>query len=330
MGISKKLNSILDNLLIAVVLFFLTNRLSGDSTSINLTYLKVIKDSFIREGPASYYKVAENLATGTIIQAIEKHNDWYLVKTHSGQIGWISADDVTPQVKFPAQTAETKSQISSDQNLDQKLSFLFTEELDFFGSGFLWTEPGNSGKIVTYLTPGLQVKKLETNGIFFKVQLPNGLIGWVDQSHFSSTKQKLSYPTSEPVTIRLNLAKHGNLRQEPSLTDPVIEKIPGDKVVWIIDTTNVWHQIKTTNNQTGGLYQSSLNQKTVSPNGGKPSVKILQRNGNLRQSPSLTSEVIQVIPSQTAITVLDSLSDWYQVRLSDETVGWINKIIFEK
>ena len=324
MGVLEKLNSLIGSLFITVALFCLTGELHSGPTSADLSYFKIIKNGLVREGPASYYKIAENLEIGTIVQAFEKHDDWYLIKTHSGRIGWIVASDVTPQVQSQDLMAKTNLQNGSPPNIDQKMPLLFTENLKLLTTGFLWTEPDGSGKIIGYLILGLRVKKLETNGIFYKIQLQNGLIGWADQSLFTIAEPKLPLPL--PKTV----AKNGNLRQEPSLSAPVIEKIPKGKSVTIIDSTDGWYKIKTASDLTGWLHQSLFNGETGLQNGGKLSVKILLRNGNLRQSPNLAGKVIQVIPAQTAITVLDSLSGWYQVHLPDETIGWINQSLFEK
>ncbi|HQC63051.1 MAG TPA: SH3 domain-containing protein, partial [Candidatus Marinimicrobia bacterium] len=120
MGILKKLNSLIGNLLITVALFCLTGELHSEPTSADLSYLKIIKNGLLREGPASYYKIAENLEIGTIVQAFEKHDDWYLIKTHSGRIGWITASDVTPQVQSQDLMAKTNLQNGSPPNIDQK------------------------------------------------------------------------------------------------------------------------------------------------------------------------------------------------------------------
>ena len=80
MGILEKLNSLIYNLFITVALFCLTGELHSEPTSADLSYLKIIKNGLLREGPASYYKIAENLEIGTIVQAFEKHDDWYLIK----------------------------------------------------------------------------------------------------------------------------------------------------------------------------------------------------------------------------------------------------------
>lgn len=318
---------ILNWLLLSVFLLSPLSGIAADSTATGVGHLRVIKEAAVREGPAPYYKVSENLALSTIIESVEKSGDWYLVKTPSRRIGWISAEDVISLVK-------SENSLSSDEpkplaNHNNQLVQLHTpaNEIEIIANGFLRMGPTTSEVIIANLSTGLRVKKLESNGDWYKIQLPIGLIGWANRNLFAVPLEEISFT---PPIFKLTLIKNGNLRQNPDRSASILGKIAKGTTVTIIDSAADWYQITTADSQTGWLNRILFNRETGQATTPLLLIKTLQRNGNLREAPKLNSTIIKVIPVQTSITILDSLPDWYQVRLSDQTTGWVNKLVFTK
>ncbi|MFA5729601.1 MAG: SH3 domain-containing protein [Candidatus Neomarinimicrobiota bacterium] len=323
MIVSLRLIGITFGLTLTILLLTPSAGLATDSTGVEIERLRVVKESLIREGPAPYYKVAETLAPSTIIHSIEKSGDWYLVKTPSGRIGWISAADVILLIE-PVKTTAANELTPSAPVSQEPLS---PDEIEIITSGFLMTEPSLSGKKIANLVSGLRVKKLATNSEWYKVQLPTGLIGWVNRNLLAISFEPLP---STPSVLRLTLTKNGNLRKNPNLKATVIGTVAKGTTVTILDSTVHWYNVTIDDNQKGWLnrilFENGTGQKTTV----SPSKKILQRNGNLRYKPTLKSAIITIVPLQTTVTVLDSLPNWYKVRLPNQTTGWINKLVFNQ
>jgi len=310
---SLKLIRIIVGLVFAIELLNPLDGLAADSTATGTGSLKVTKESVLREGPAPYYKISENLASATIIQSLDKSGDWYLVKTPLGRIGWISAEDVTALTE-----SENKSTATEPES---------TNEIEVIANGFLRTGPSNIETIIANLISGLSVKKITSHAEWYKIQLPDGLIGWADRGLFSASWEALPYT---PPELRLTLNKNGNFRKNPNLKAPIIGTIANGTTVTILDSIANWYKIATDDNQIGWLNRILFETETGYSSRVSLLTKALQRNGNLRQTPTLKSPIITVVPAQTAVIVLDSLADWYLVRLPNQTTGWIHRLIFTK
>jgi len=300
----------------------------------NPVYLKVIKEGIVREGPAPYYKVAETLPSPTVLKAVDKTGEWFLVKTPGGRIGWINAEAVIP-IEEPAGNPESSEPKTPENNGTVRVQLRLSEELEITANGFLMAGPGASEKIISNLNAGLRVKKLETEGDWYKIELPIGLVGWAHSNLFPEIKAETLI---EPTVLQTKLIKNGNLRQNPTRNAPVLATLPAGTIVTVIDSTTNWYKITTADGQTGWMnYLLFPGNNPEKPTTKSEIKKFLSRNGNLRESHSLNDPVIKVVPAGTSVTILDSIPNWYRVRLPDltgagpstgQTTGWINTKIF--
>lgn len=307
---------------------------AASSPVANPVYLKVIKEGIVREGPAPYYKVAETLPPPTVLKAVDKTGEWFLVKTPGGRIGWINAEAVIP-IDEPAGNPEAAEPKPSDNNGNVKVQLRLSDELEVATNGFLMAGPGASEKIISNLNAGLRVKKLETAGDWYKIELPIGLVGWAHCTLFPEIKPETPI---EPAVLHTKLIKNGNLRQNPTRNAAVLATLPAGTAVTLIDSTVNWYKITTADGQTGWMnYLLFPGKSPQKPSAKTELKKTLARNGNLRESPALNAPVIKVIPARTTVTVLDSIPDWYKVQMPDpsgaghsngQATGWINTKIF--
>jgi N-acetylmuramoyl-L-alanine amidase len=317
-------------LALTILLICLTRAGTASSPLASPVHLKIIKEGIVREGPAPYYKVAETLPISTEIKAVDKSGDWYLVKTPSGRIGWINAEAVTP-ISAPANTIENNAPKPPTDNNNVTVQLRLTEELEVTSSGFLMAGPSTTEEIIANLSTGLRVKKLDTEGDWYKIELPIGLVGWAHAGLFPEIKAETP---PESTVVQSKLMKNGNLRQKPTRNAGVLATLQAGTVVTVIDSTTNWYKITTPDGQTGWMNYLLFDTKSPATPVTKPATKseirkTLTRNGNLREAHSLNAAVIKVVQAGTAVTVLDSIPNWYKVRLPDQTTGWINTIIFQ-
>ncbi len=300
--------------------------LAGSPAGADLGYLQVTKDGVLREGPAPYYKISATLEPLTEIQALDKSGEWYLVKTPGEQIGWINAEFVKA-INKPKTESDSLASSHPSNNNPIRVELRRPDELVVAAKGFLLADSGNAEKILASLSAGLCVKKLAADGEWYKIELPIGLVGWAHRSLFPEIREKP--PVSRPTIVQSILIKNGNLRQNPDRNAAVLATLPVGMTVTLTDSSDNWYKITTDSGQTGWMHRL-LFAKNTPP---RPVIKteqrkVLTRNGNLRSTPALNGRVIQVVPARTSVTVLDSIPNWYQVRLSDKTTGWINSLIF--
>lgn len=107
-------------------------------------------------------------------------------------------------------------------------------------------------------------------------------------------------PTTPTDSYRYTLA-NVNLREEKSLSAPVLTVIPKDTRVEVIDAAEDWYEVAY-NNQTGYVYASYLSTP-----------KYTWRDILLRTYPSAESNPSAIIPAKTEVQVLSVTGDWSYV-----------------
>ena len=137
-----------------------------------------------------------------------------------------------------------------------------------------------------------------------------------DMSIFDGGASAPSKPTQQITVTPMNIlgvitASTLRIRQEPNTESDILGNYNKGEIVSLIGkTSNDWY--KTDKGYISGEYVKYLQGKVVNCN------KV-----NVRQLPTTTSPSLKVIPAGTTVYVIIGMNDWYNVLLSDNTVGWI-------
>lgn len=126
-------------------------------------YVKQTDDGFLnlREGPGVQYKIIKRMYPGDRVDAFESKGTWRKLEHGGGgdplHRGWASS-------KF----------------LEQRLAFGQTLTVKQTNDGYLnlRTGPGEKYSIIRRIYPDDQVRLLDANGAWRRVELANGVTGW--------------------------------------------------------------------------------------------------------------------------------------------------------
>ncbi|MEI4831183.1 SH3 domain-containing protein [Bacillus sp. FJAT-53711] len=136
-----------------------------------------------------------------------------------------------------------------------------------------------------------------------------------------STVQTVS--AQQKTKIKIGYVKTNTLQvyTSPKATDSVIETIPKNTPVTILETTNEWYKIHT-QNKTGYVKKEAISLAKTSNS--KQQYIVNADALNVRSEPNTQSEIIDVLPNGKFVTIQEEQEGWYKV-IHNGTSGYVKK-----
>ena len=279
-----------------------------------------------RSGPGTNYSSQGIIASGTSITVTDTSNsEWYAVRLSNGSTGYIYAEYIS---------VSTGDSTSSGEERSAKTTAYVN-----FRSG-----PGTNYSSKGIIASGTSITVTDTsNAQWYAVRLSNGSTGYIFAEYISlsgsNTPSATAAPTQAPSNGSEQTAKtteYVNFRSGPGTNYSSKGVIALGTTVTVTDTSNSqWYAVRLANGSTGYIFAQYLkvtgtSSATPTPtptqapsNDGTVQAK-LTADVNLRRGAGTNYGVIKVIGTGTTVTVTDaSNSQWYKVKLSDGTEGYL-------
>ena len=279
-----------------------------------------------RSGPGTNYSSQGIIASGTSITVTDTSNsEWYAVRLSNGSTGYIYAEYIS---------MSTGGNTSSGEERSAKTTAYVN-----FRSG-----PGTNYSSKGVIASGTSITVTDTsNAQWYAVRLSNGSTGYIFAEYISlsgsNTPSATAAPTQAPSNGSEQTAKtteYVNFRSGPGTNYSSKGVIALGTTVTVTDTSNSqWYAVRLANGSTGYIFAQYLkvtgtSSATPTPtptqapsNDGTVQAK-LTADVNLRRGAGTNYGVIKVIGTGTTVTVTDaSNSQWYKVKLSDGTEGYL-------
>ena len=287
-----------------------------------------------RSGPGTNYSSKGVIALGTTVTVTDTSNaQWYAVRLSNGSTGYIFAEYISfTGNNTPSATAAPTQAPSNGSEQTAK-----TTEYVNFRSG-----PGTNYSSKGVIALGTTVTVTDTsNSEWYAVRLSNGSTGYIFAQYLklnsSSSATATPAPTQAPSNGSEQTAKtteYVNFRSGPGTNYSSKGVIASGTTVTVTDRSNAqWYAVRLANGSTGYIFAQYLkvtgtSSTTPTPtqapsNDGTVQAK-LTADVNLRRGAGTNYGVIKVIGTGTTVTVTDaSNSQWYKVKLSDGTEGYL-------
>ena len=300
---------------------------------------KTTADVNFRSGPGTNYNSKAVIGSGTgIIVTDTSNSQWYAVRLTNGSTGYIYAEyiRITGDVGTPSAPAEPTP---APSNPEAEQTAKTTEYVNFR------TGPGTNYSSKGVISLGTTVTVTDTsNSQWYAVRLSNGSTGYIFAQYLKLTGNT-SAPTATPAPSdpanekTAKTTEYVNFRTGPGTNYSSKGVISLDTTVTVTDTSNSqWYAVRLANGSTGYIFAQYIKitstpsatatpAPTPTPAPSDPSKEQTAKTTeyvNFRTGPGTNYSSKGVIPSGTAITVTDtSNSQWYAVRLSDGSTGYI-------
>ena len=288
-----------------------------------------------RSGPGTNYSSKGVIALGTTVTVTDTSNaQWYAVRLSNGSTGYIFAEYISfTGSNTPSATAAPTQAPSNGSEQTAK-----TTEYVNFRSG-----PGTNYNSKGVIALGTTVTVTDTsNSEWYAVRLSNGSTGYIFAQYLklnsSSSATATPAPTQAPSGSEQSAktTEYVNFRSGPGTNYSSKGVIASGTTVTVTDRSNSqWYAVRLANGSTGYIFAQYLKvtgtpSATPTPtptqapsNDGTVQAK-LTADVNLRRGAGTNYGVIKVIGTGTTVTVTDaSNSQWYKVKLSDGTEGYL-------
>ena len=288
-----------------------------------------------RSGPGTNYSSKGVIALGTTVTVTDTSNaQWYAVRLSNGSTGYIFAEYISfTGSNTPSATAAPTQAPSNGSEQSAK-----TTEYVNFRSG-----PGTNYSSKGVIALGTTVTVTDTsNSEWYAVRLSNGSTGYIFAQYLkldgSSSATATPVPTQAPSGSEQSAktTEYVNFRSGPGTNYSSKGVIASGTTVTVTDRSNSqWYAVRLANGSTGYIFAQYLkvtgtSSATPTPtptqapsNDGTVQAK-LTADVNLRRGAGTNYGVIKVIGTGTTVTVTDaSNSQWYKVKLSDGTEGYL-------
>lgn len=186
--------------------------------------------------------------------------------------------------------------------------------------------PGTSYDLVGTIYQGTEVTIVQKQGDWYKISYGK-TTGWVSASYVTAAKASPTVQvTGETV----------NLRSGPGTTyNKVGEASRGDTLT-LLDVQGDWYQVKTANGTVCYISASLAGTPSSAPvaspaaptvpaanQAAAKQIKIVSGPINLRSGPGSDHDKVGMAPDQGVFAVLATQGEWYQIKLSSGTTGWV-------
>jgi gamma-D-glutamyl-L-lysine dipeptidyl-peptidase len=159
-----------------------------DDQPYGLVHLSVCN---IRSRPAHSAELSTQATLGTPLRVYEQDDNWYLVQTPDGYLGWLDRGG------FTSMTAREWSAWTQANRV------VYLPDL-----GFALAEPGDGADPVSDLVAGNILESLGTQGDFTEVGFPDGRTGYLPTADLMPFHDWLQQPAPSPDQILTTASQH--------------------------------------------------------------------------------------------------------------------------
>ncbi|HEX8917276.1 MAG TPA: SH3 domain-containing protein [Chloroflexota bacterium] len=223
--------------------------------------------------------------------------------------------------------------------------------------------PSKTNSVLTTVQQGAPLVILAKSNGWYKVQLPDGTVGWVMAPFVSRSGQVTSTASTTPANIgnpvsprqvrtATRVRSHAvatihvsslRIRSGPSTSSAIVSAAYKGQKVQVLARSNGWLKVLLPDGTVGWMKASFTSARsqgasqissTAQPNNSVTrtttanhvfhSGSVVKSSTNVRSSPSLTSGIVTVLPPGGAYRVLGWSNGWAHVQLAGGVVGWIS------
>ncbi|MDF2613997.1 MAG: family 10 glycosylhydrolase [Clostridia bacterium] len=196
---------------------------------------------------------------------------------------------------------------------------------------------GTQYAVITKAVKGTQVTILSSKTGWYNIKLPTGQTGWASAAYISA-ESSISKPAVQPaspvVTTKEGIvtASPLNIRSGAGTSYSLVTKAAKGTKVTILETKQGWYKVKMPDGKAG--WASSNYIKTQSSTS-KPAVQaasapvksakvgtVTVSSLNIRSDAGTNYSVVTKAIKGTKVTILDTKSGWYKVKMPNGKIGW--------
>ena len=294
----------------------LSNDSSSDAGSVpstESTPAKTTEYVNVRSGPGTNYTSKTVIASGTSITVTDRSNsEWYAVKLSNGMTGYIFSIYIE---------LESGSSSGGGSSSSESVQARTTAGVN------VRSGPGTNYSSKTVIASGTSITVTDrSNSEWYAVKLSNGMTGYIYSIYIRIESESSSGGSSGTESTPAKTTEYVNVRSGPGTNYTSKTVIASGTSITVTDTSNPeWYAVKLSNGMTGYIYSIYIELQSSSGGSTSGGVQAKTTAGvNLRRGAGTSFGVIRVVATGTTVTVTEATNaQWYKVKLSDGTEGYI-------
>ena len=294
----------------------LSNDSSSDAGSVpstESTPAKTTEYVNVRSGPGTNYTSKTVIASGTSITVTDRSNsEWYAVKLSNGMTGYIFSIYIE---------LESGSSSGGGSSSSESVQARTTAGVN------VRSGPGTNYSSKTVIASGTSITVTDrSNSEWYAVKLSNGMTGYIYSIYIRIEDESSSGGSSGTESTPAKTTEYVNVRSGPGTNYTSKTVIASGTSITVTDTSNPeWYAVKLSNGMTGYIYSIYIELQSSSGGSTSGGVQAKTTAGvNLRRGAGTSFGVIRVVATGTTVTVTEATNaQWYKVKLSDGTEGYI-------
>ena len=294
----------------------LSNDSSSDAGSVpstESTPAKTTEYVNVRSGPGTNYTSKTVIASGTSITVTDRSNsEWYAVKLSNGMTGYIFSIYIE---------LESGSSSGGGSSSSESVQARTTAGVN------VRSGPGTNYSSKTVIASGTSITVTDrSNSEWYAVKLSNGMTGYIYSIYIRIESESSSGGSSGTESTPAKTTEYVNVRSGPGTNYTSKTVIASGTSITVTDTSNPeWYAVKLSNGMTGYIYSIYIELQSSAGGSTSGGVQAKTTAGvNLRRGAGTSFGVIRVVATGTTVTVTEATNaQWYKVKLSDGTEGYI-------
>lgn len=208
--------------------------------------------------------------------------------------------------------------------------------------------PGTSYNLAGQAKLGMSMEVLEKKGDWVKVKLSSGGNGWVSAKLVDLKNMAVVTPVATPVVGQASISRAEvtgsivNVRSGPGTGSSVLGQLKRGYTAEVVEKSGEWYKIKLTSGS-GWVFGELLkihapvlqqpqgsDSGTKNSGGSQNNESGISGNGvingsfvNIRNGPGTGHEILTMASRGQRFPLVNRSQDWYQVRTSDNKIGWV-------
>ena len=271
----------------------------------------------LRSGPGTNYSSKGVIASGTAITVTDTSNsEWYAVRLSNGTTGYMFSEYISMS---GGSSSSGSDSVPSTESTAAKV----TEYVN------VRSGPGTNYTSKTVIASGTSITVTDrSNAEWYAVKLSNGMTGYIFSQYIRLSNDSSSDAGSVPSTesTPAKTTEYVNVRSGPGTNYTSKTVIASGTSITVTDTSNPeWYAVKLSNGMTGYIYSIYIELESSAGGSTSGGVQAKTTAGvNLRRGAGTSFGVIRVVATGTTVTVTEATNaQWYKVKLSDGTEGYI-------
>jgi cell wall-associated NlpC family hydrolase len=310
----------------------------GSVTGININ---------VRSGPSTDSSVVTKVSGGEVKILAQKGN-WYKLRFAYGTEGWVRGDNVkvtgkkytapsttmVAKKETPAESQTLKIPQGENKSEESSAAKEATRFVNLVARKVTVRKgPSDSNSAVTTVKGGRAEVK-DKWGSWVKLQFQYGTVGWVrieacefpdnfayksdeNRPRVASAKEPIKKEEAKPILPPVKDADVPPVDDQKDAQKDANDAVKTDDKVKIIEITD--EEVKKTE-----LDSNTTEPASTKRSDGTKYATINSASVNVRKGPSTTNSTVAKVSGGTA-RVIDQRGEWFQLKFSGGTVGWVRK-----